>query len=109
MSTQPGTDPQAQIDPEALNAQIRYAMYSVYRLDEPFDGVDPIGVEATFDVVSDARARGAAVLLSTHLRELAIEACTTALVLRGGARVADMDALDLRGEAGADAYRALLD
>ena len=48
-------------------------------------------------------------LLSTHLRELAIEACTTALVLRGGARVADMDALDLRGEAGADAYRALLD
>ncbi|WP_319804570.1 ABC transporter ATP-binding protein [Nocardioides malaquae] len=81
----------------------------VLLLDEPFDGVDPIGVEATFDVVSDARARGAAVLLSTHLRELAIEACTTALVLRGGARVADMDALDLRGEAGADAYRALLD
>lgn len=81
----------------------------VLLLDEPFDGVDPIGVEATFDVVADARARGAAVLLSTHLRELAIEACSTALVLRGGARVADMDAIDLQGEAGANAYRALLD
>lgn len=81
----------------------------VLLLDEPFDGVDPIGVEATFDVVADARARGAAVLLSTHLRELAIETCSTALVLRGGARVADMDALDLQGEEGANAYRALLD
>ena len=28
-------------------------------LDEPFDGVDPIGVEATIDVIADARARGA--------------------------------------------------
>ncbi len=56
----------------------------VLLLDEPFDGVDPIGVEATFEVVADARARGASVLLSTHLRELAIEVCTSALVLRGG-------------------------
>lgn len=81
----------------------------VLLLDEPFDGVDPIGVEATFEVVADARARGAAILLSTHLRELAIETCSTALVLRGGARVADMDAIDLQGEEGANAYRALLD
>ncbi len=81
----------------------------VLLLDEPFDGVDPIGVEATFEIVADARARGAAVLLSTHLRELAIETCSTALVLRGGARVADMDSIDLQGEEGAHAYRALLD
>ena len=43
----------------------------VLLLDEPFDGVDPIGVEATIDVIADARARGACVLVSTHLRELA--------------------------------------
>ena len=47
----------------------------VLLLDEPFDGVDPIGVEATFDVINDARSRGACVLVSTHLRELAVEAC----------------------------------
>ncbi len=81
----------------------------VLLLDEPFDGVDPIGVEATFEVVADARARGASVLLSTHLRELAIEVCTSALVLRGGERVATLDADELAGEVGADAYRALLD
>jgi ABC-2 type transport system ATP-binding protein len=81
----------------------------VLLLDEPFDGVDPIGVEATLDVVNDARARGACVLVSTHLRELAIEACSSVLVLRGGARVATVTAHEMAGEEGARAYRGLLD
>ena len=81
----------------------------VLLLDEPFDGVDPIGVEATFEVIADARARGATILLSTHLRDLAVQACGTALVLRGGSRVAEVDAEEMSGEEGARAYRALLD
>jgi ABC-2 type transport system ATP-binding protein len=78
-------------------------------LDEPFDGVDPIGVEATFEVIADARARGACVLVSTHLRELAVEACTSVSVLRGGARVATVTADQMAGEEGARVYRGLLD
>ncbi len=81
----------------------------VLLLDEPFDGVDPIGVDATFDVIADARARGACVLVSTHLRELAIQACSTVLVMRGGSRVATVEAAQMVGEDGARAYRALLD
>ena len=81
----------------------------VLLLDEPFDGVDPLGVEATMEVIADARARGSAVLVSTHLRELAVEACQEAIVLRGGSAVAHMPAAEMTGEAGADAYRALLD
>ena len=81
----------------------------VLLLDEPFDGVDPIGVEATFDVIDDARARGACVLVSTHLRELAIQACTEVSVLRGGAPVATVTAGAMAGEEGARAYRGLLD
>ncbi len=81
----------------------------VLLLDEPFDGVDPIGVEATLDVIADARARGACVLVSTHLRELAIEACGEVLVLRGGSRVATVAATEMAGEEGARAYRSLLD
>lgn len=77
-------------------------------LDEPFDGVDPIGVEATFEVVRDATERGACVLLSTHLRELAVEVCAEAVVVRGGHQAAVLPAAELRGEAGADAYRRLL-
>jgi ABC-2 type transport system ATP-binding protein len=81
----------------------------VLLLDEPFDGVDPIGVEATFDVISDARARGACVLVSTHLRELAVQACTAVSVLRGGAAVATVTAGEMAGEDGARVYRGLLD
>ncbi|MGN6252426.1 MAG: ABC transporter ATP-binding protein [Marmoricola sp.] len=81
---------------------------AVLLLDEPFDGVDPVGVEATGEVIADARAAGAAVLVSTHLRELAMESCERALVLRRGAPVAELDAPALAGEAGAGAYRALL-
>src|SRR5215210_6280813 len=81
----------------------------VLLLDEPFDGVDPIGVEATLDVIGDARARGACVLVSTHLRELAVQACGHVLILRGGSRVATLDADQMTGDEGARAYRGLLD
>jgi ABC-2 type transport system ATP-binding protein len=81
----------------------------VLLLDEPFDGVDPLGVEATMSVIADARARGAAVLVSTHLRELAVQACEDAIVLRGGSSVAEVPAEEMKGEEGAGVYRALLD
>jgi ABC-2 type transport system ATP-binding protein len=80
----------------------------VLLLDEPFDGVDPLGVEATMNVVADARSRGAAVLISTHLIELAVDACDEAVVLRGGQVVAAAPSDLLRGEAGVRSYRALL-
>ena len=78
-------------------------------LDEPFDGVDPVGVEATMEVIDDARARGAAVIVSTHLRDLAVQACGEVTVLRGGTGVATVPAATMAGEEGARAYRALLD
>jgi len=81
----------------------------VLLLDEPFDGVDPIGVEATLDVINDARSHGACVLVSTHLRELAIQACSTVTVLRGASRVAAVSAGEMAGKEGARAYRGLLD
>ena len=81
----------------------------VLLLDEPFDGVDPVGVEATMDVIADARSEGAAVLVSTHLRELAVQACQDAIVLRGGSAVAVLPAAEMHGEAGAGVYRGLLD
>lgn len=77
-------------------------------LDEPFDGVDPLGVEATMDVVREARVAGGAVVVSTHLLALAVEACDEAVVLRGGAVVAASPASELAGDEGAKRYRALL-
>ncbi len=77
-------------------------------LDEPFDGVDPLGVDATLLVVREALAGGAAVLLSTHLLHLAVEACQEAVVLRGGRVVGAAPAVELTGDAGRDRYRALI-
>lgn len=77
-------------------------------LDEPFDGVDPLGVEATLEVVRDARARGAAVLVSTHLLPLAVQACDEAVVLKGGRVVGAAPARHLTGPDGERKYRALI-
>ena len=81
---------------------------SVLLLDEPFDGVDPLGVEATLDVIADARSSGAAVVVSTHLLDLAVAACTEALVLRAGSVVAAAPASELAGDEGACTYHGLL-
>jgi len=80
----------------------------VLLLDEPFDGVDPLGAEATLRVITDARGRGAAVLVSTHLLELAVQACEEAVVLRGGVVVGAAPAQELGGESGARMYRSML-
>lgn len=81
---------------------------AVLLLDEPFDGVDPLGVEATLEVIREIRLKGAAVVVSTHLLELAVQACNEAVVLRRGSVVAAAPAAELRGEDGARRYRALL-
>jgi ABC-2 type transport system ATP-binding protein len=77
-------------------------------LDEPFDGVDPLGVEATMSVIAEARLRGAAVVVSTHLLPLAVEASEEILVLRQGRVVGANPAAEMAGEPGAKRYRALL-
>ena len=81
---------------------------AVLLLDEPFDGVDPLGVEATLEEVRRARLRGAAVLVSTHLLALAVQACDEAVVLRAGRVVSASPSSELSGDAGAARYRELL-
>jgi ABC-2 type transport system ATP-binding protein len=81
---------------------------AVLLLDEPFDGVDPLGVDATLAEVARLREEGTAVLLSTHLLDLAVHACEEAVVLRRGEVVASCPAGDLAGPAGAERYRSLL-
>jgi ABC-2 type transport system ATP-binding protein len=80
----------------------------VLLLDEPFDGVDPLGVEATLEMIAQARASGSAVVVSTHLLALAAEACEEAVVLRAGQIVAAAPSAELKGEAGERRYRSLL-
>lgn len=80
----------------------------VLLLDEPFDGVDPLGVLATQQVIAQAQQRGSAVVVSTHLLDLATQSCSEAVVLRAGAVVAAGASLELSGAQGAARYRELL-
>lgn len=80
----------------------------VLLLDEPFDGVDPLGVDATLEVIAELRLQGSAVLVSTHLLDLAVRACEEAVVLRQGAVVAAAPSSELAGTVGQARYRSLL-
>jgi ABC-2 type transport system ATP-binding protein len=80
----------------------------VLLLDEPFDGVDPLGVDATLDVVRELRDAGSAVLVSTHLLDLAVSVADDAVVLRGGRAVGRCPADELRGAEGLRRYREML-
>jgi len=81
---------------------------SVLLLDEPFDGVDPLGVDATMHTISDLVADGSTVVVSTHLLPLAVAACSRAVVLSGGRVVSDGLSAELAGTSGAEVYRSLL-
>jgi ABC-2 type transport system ATP-binding protein len=57
--------------------------------DEPLTGLDPIGIRDTKDVIRAHAARGAAVLLSSHLLHLVQELCSRVIILDGGRVVAE--------------------
>ena len=80
----------------------------VLLLDEPFDGVDPLGVDATMDVIAQAEASGSTVIVSTHMLPLAVAACSRALVLANGHITSDGPTSELAGLEGEQVYRRLL-
>lgn len=77
-------------------------------LDEPFDGVDPLGVDATMNAISRARDAGLGVLVSTHLIDLLVSASDRVSVLIGGRCAAQGSAHEFAGEDGKARYAALL-
>jgi ABC-2 type transport system ATP-binding protein len=80
----------------------------VLLLDEPFDGVDPLGVDATLELIEELRVEGTAVVVSSHLLPLVVRATGQAVVLRQGRVVGAAPSAELGGDAGAERYRALL-
>jgi len=61
---------------------------SVLILDEPLTGLDPGGIRRMRQTIAGRAARGAAVILSSHLLNLVEELCTKLLVVRQGEHVA---------------------
>jgi ABC-2 type transport system ATP-binding protein len=68
-------------------------------LDEPFSGLDPVGVEALAGVLRDRAQRGATVVFSSHQLDLVEHICTSVAVVSKGRTVSagTVDALTSAG------------
>ncbi|MBN1424342.1 ATP-binding cassette domain-containing protein [Candidatus Fermentibacteria bacterium] len=69
-------------------------------LDEPFTGLDPLHVARLMELLADLRARGRAVLLSTHAMERAEEICDHVTFLDHGTVAAEGSIDTLRHSVG---------
>jgi ABC-2 type transport system ATP-binding protein len=78
-------------------------------LDEPFTGPDPRGIRTMKDLIREHAARGAAIIVSSHLLSLFEDLCTTVLILHHG-RVLRHGRLDeLRSELAANGRQETLE
>lgn len=77
-------------------------------LDEPFDGVDPLGVEAIQDMIDTAKAKGLAVLISTHLLNLLAFSSDRILVMNKGRIIFEESANFFKNDDSAKRYSEIL-
>lgn len=84
------------------------ASNKVLILDEPFDGVDPSGVEETLALIQEAKDAGLSVIISTHLQELMIKASDRIIIMKEGKIVEEGPSSKYSGEAGKNLYRNIV-
>jgi ABC-2 type transport system ATP-binding protein len=65
-------------------------------LDEPFSGLDPVGVDTMASVLAERVAAGVGVLFSSHQLELVERLCDRVVIIRSGRVVADGTLAELR-------------
>ena len=69
-------------------------------LDEPFAGLDPIGVDSLSTVLRDFAASGAAILFSSHQLDLVEHVCEDVAIIQNGTIVVQGTLSDLKDSAG---------
>lgn len=57
---------------------------SLYIIDEPFLGLDPLAINALLELMNQMREEGAAILMSTHILATAEKYCDRFIVLHNG-------------------------
>ncbi len=78
-------------------------------LDEPLTGLDPRGIRTMKDTIRDRAARGAAVMVSSHLLSLVEDLCTTVLMMNRGKLVMHGKLDDLRRQIDEEGNRETLE
>ena len=57
---------------------------SLYIIDEPFLGLDPLAIHALLELMDTMRKQGAAILMSTHILATAEKYCDRIILLHDG-------------------------
>lgn len=78
-------------------------------LDEPFSGLDPIGVDALVDMLVEVAARGVGVVFSSHQLELVERLCDAVAIIDDGRLVAGGPVDVLRREGHREQWRIDVD
>lgn len=69
---------------------------SLYIIDEPFLGLDPLAINDLIQLMLEMKKSGASILMSTHILSTAEKFCDKFIVLHEGQVVADGDLVALR-------------
>jgi ABC-2 type transport system ATP-binding protein len=77
-------------------------------LDEPFSGLDPVGVDALAHILSERVGRGVGVLFSSHQLELVERLCDAVGIIQAGRIVASGPVEDLRSKDRPRRYRVVV-
>ncbi|HZG61595.1 MAG TPA: ABC transporter ATP-binding protein [Anoxybacillus sp.] len=56
----------------------------LYIIDEPFVGLDPLGIQSLLDLMNTMKERGAGILMSTHILATAERYCDSFVILHNG-------------------------
>lgn len=78
-------------------------------LDEPFDGVDPLGTDSVKHTITQAKNAGLAVIVSTHLQSLLSEATDNIMVMTKGKILTTEPSEKFREKEGEVYYQTILD
>lgn len=78
-------------------------------LDEPFSGLDPVGVDVLAAVLQDVAASGVPVVFSSHQLELVERLCRSVAIIKDGRLVASGRVDELRGRRGGERVRVAVD
>lgn len=81
---------------------------SLLILDEPYDGVDPLGVEIINEVISEKRNEGVAVIVSTHLQNLLVDVSDSINIMSKGELLGISPSTELAGDNGLKVYSEML-
>ncbi|MBO0993622.1 ABC transporter ATP-binding protein [Bacillus sp. SD088] len=71
---------------------------SLYIIDEPFVGLDPLGIQSLLDLMNNMKSNGAGILMSTHILATAERYCDRFIILHNGKIRANGTLEDLREE-----------